>query len=629
MRYVQIVLCVLLTAAASAQEEDPIHFRFRHAQYHFVLNADGTYTSDYDAAYTLLTAAAVQEGSQAAFGYNPDFNNVDVVSAKVTHEDGSSVDLDLKDTVHDRSQTTAVDAPTLTQDRVKLLVFPNIKVGDTLSYHVRTVQTKAQYPGQFDFAIEQRLDQLTDDTDLTIDSPSSMELHIENVGYEASSSTLPDGSVRHSWHITNKARVPYEEDDLSIILTSPHVIVSTFASYADLAQAYRARASDKSDATPEIKELAAKIAGEETDPRQVALRLSDWVSRNIRYVALYFGAGGVVPVNASDVLKNRYGDCKGHVVLLEALLKARGIDSTGALVNANGTLYRLPAVPWSGGFDHIITYVPSLDLWLDSTATDLPLGTVQSAEIGKPTLLVQSGEVKQIPVVGVQKTSTLLDAQMTLQESGDLEAEVHFRLTGPDSVQARQFFKNIQPQGRRDFVRDVLAADGIAGNGTLSSIGEPDRLDQDFKYAYHANLYGYAAVPGPFGFTPPPLHNYHATGLIQKTAEFYVSANKPRQSEYICSNPDREEHYTLTLPATVKVLSLPSNMDISTDAYHYRARYTLRGHALEIDRLLESRRTSRICPANDYMKYRDFFKQVMGNLRSQVLYQPAKVAKLR
>ncbi|MBV8125795.1 MAG: hypothetical protein JO370_17155, partial [Paucibacter sp.] len=72
------MLCALLAWGACAQEEDPIHFRFRHAHYHIVVNADGTFTNDYDAAYTLLTAAAVQEGSQAAFGYNPDFNSIDV-----------------------------------------------------------------------------------------------------------------------------------------------------------------------------------------------------------------------------------------------------------------------------------------------------------------------------------------------------------------------------------------------------------------------------------------------------------------------------------------------------------------------------------------------------------------------
>lgn len=45
-------------------------------------------------------------------------------------------------------------------------------------------------------------------------------------------------------------------------------------------------------------------------------------------MAVYVGAGGVVPHAAQTVLDNRYGDCKDHVALLEALLGAAGIKST-------------------------------------------------------------------------------------------------------------------------------------------------------------------------------------------------------------------------------------------------------------------------------------------------------------
>ncbi len=75
--------------------------------------------------------------------------------------------------------------------------------------------------------------------------------------------------------------------------------------------------------------------------------LSDWVRKNIRYVAVYVGAGGVVPHSAQAVLDNRYGDCKDHVALLEALLKAVAIESSPALINA-GNAYVLPRCqPWA------------------------------------------------------------------------------------------------------------------------------------------------------------------------------------------------------------------------------------------------------------------------------------------
>ena len=86
------------------------------------------------------------------------------------------------------------------------------------------------------------------------------------------------------------------------------------------------------------------------------------------------------------MLANRYGDCKDHAALLEALLAAAGIDSTGALINSDNA-YRLPRVPTLGVFNHVITYVPSLDLYLDSTAESIAAGYLPSSDLGKPVLL--------------------------------------------------------------------------------------------------------------------------------------------------------------------------------------------------------------------------------------------------
>jgi hypothetical protein len=54
--------------------------------------------------------------------------------------------------------------------------------------------------------------------------------------------------------------------------------------------------------------------------------------QNIRYLGIDVGAGGFVPHDAQSILDNRYY-CKDHVVMLEALPAAAGIDSSPALIN--------------------------------------------------------------------------------------------------------------------------------------------------------------------------------------------------------------------------------------------------------------------------------------------------------
>jgi transglutaminase-like putative cysteine protease len=84
-------------------------------------------------------------------------------------------------------------------------------------------------------------------------------------------------------------------------------------------------------------------------------------------VSISLGSGGLVPYDAQTTLDNRYGDCKDYVALLEALLDAKGIESSPDLINL-GDAYPLPKLAVLSPVNPVITYIPSPDLYLDATA---------------------------------------------------------------------------------------------------------------------------------------------------------------------------------------------------------------------------------------------------------------------
>jgi len=138
--------------------------------------------------------------------------------------------------------------------------------------------------------------------------------------------------------------------------------------------------------------LTAK-AGGDLDKLRI---LHDWVAQHIRYLGVYVGAGGFVPRKATEIFATRYGDCKDHVALLEAMLRAVGIESSPALINL-GDAYGLPELAVSNPINHVITYVPSLDLYVDSTAQFAAVGTLPSEDSNKPVIITATGELKRTP----------------------------------------------------------------------------------------------------------------------------------------------------------------------------------------------------------------------------------------
>jgi hypothetical protein len=65
---------------------------------------------------------------------------------------------------------------------------------------------------------------------------------------------------------------------------------------------------------------------------------------------------GLIPNTANESVKNRYGDCKDHSVLLYQLLRAVGIPARLVLANASTAVQ--PDLPSLGAFNHMITAVP-------------------------------------------------------------------------------------------------------------------------------------------------------------------------------------------------------------------------------------------------------------------------------
>jgi hypothetical protein len=72
---------------------------------------------------------------------------------------------------------------------------------------------------------------------------------------------------------------------------------------------------------PAIRSLAAEIVGAEKDARKAALRIKDWVYKNVAKKPTIS-----IP-SALEVLQSRRGDCNEHAVLFNALARAAGIPA--------------------------------------------------------------------------------------------------------------------------------------------------------------------------------------------------------------------------------------------------------------------------------------------------------------
>ncbi len=581
----------------------------RHWQ-HFTVEENGAYQVEVELVKTIATASAVKLHAEQFISYNGSLDTVVAIEAWTTKPDGRRINVGPQQ-IREQQEAASAEAPMFQDTRLKVVIFPDVQLGDTLTLRYTVRRHTPLFPGQFeDFTVARPYRHK--DFRLTYDLPQSMQLQADAVGFVPVAGDSPPGRHRYSWRYVDGDNERFEQGSVSYYDYGRRLAVSTFPDYASFARAYHARAAAASEPDETITRLAADITRGLDDTHARAVALSDWVRRNIRYVAVYLGPGGVVPHPAASVLANRYGDCKDHAVLLQALLAASGIPSSAALVNGDDA-YRLPAVPTLGVLNHVIVYVSQLQLFLDPTAGTVAGGYLPPALLGKPVLLADSGQFAVTPAYqpARSRTATRFDI------ARDGSSRFHVRRTNGGAI-AEPYRQAVRatPQSDRDgFVRRMLAGLGQMGDG-LFEPGDTDATRDDYTLAFSGATDGFLRLPGPVALAT----TYNFWGGLGD-AVFELGREPERRQEFVCPTVDAEDELRYALPPRTRVLALPKGLVVDDGRFFYRSLYARQGNAVVVKRRLQFRHTAATCTPEDYRQMRPALERMMHDLRGQVVVQ--------
>jgi transglutaminase-like putative cysteine protease len=605
-----VLLCLFVLCRGAAAHDtgtDPSLVIDRYIQ-HFVVEPDGSYTLTVDHAKTIAQQRAVQAHSQYYISYNKTLDDVLAVEAYTEKPDGGRVPVEPAQ-IRDLQESASADAPMFQDTRVKVLVFPQVAVGDRLVAHYVVRRHTPLFPGQFEDLSSSQF-YLNQQFELIYDMPESMPLYADAAGFVPLPAEDPPGRTRYRWRYVPGENARIESNSVSYFDYGKRLAVSTFPDYAAFAQAFRDRTANKAAGGEAIETLARQLTAGLADPRAKALALSEWVRRHIRYVGVYVGPGGVVPHAAATVLQNRYGDCKDHAVLLEALLASVGIDSTGALINS-GNAYRLPRTPTLGIFNHMINYVPGLDLYLDSTAESISAGYLPSSDLGKPVLLLKTGALAATPYRQAERNRTV--TWFDVLADGRSRFKVSKTTSGAIAEPYRQAVRDTRQADREQFVQRMLQGLGQKGSGVFDP-GVLDASGDDYSMSFSGTSDNFINLPGPTGLGT----SYSFWGGLGEMV-FALAQEKDRNQDFVCPAIDAEDELGFSFPKSLRIVAVPKSMVLDDGHFAYQAAYTRKGNTVLVKRRLRFRHDGLVCPAAEYKSMVHALERMVRDLRSQVV----------
>jgi tetratricopeptide (TPR) repeat protein/transglutaminase-like putative cysteine protease len=469
------------------------------------------------------TQRGADAARQQAVSFDPGRQEVKVERGRIFKADGTVVEA------WDEGERSASEPwyRLYYDTRVKTLTFPALAPGDVLEVAWRLDDTAAEnllsdYFGDLTFvdggAPKRRLDYV-------LLAPAGRRIHASApAGVVRTERELPGGLTEHRWAARDVARLDAEPRMPGWAEVARVLHVSTYASWDEVNRFYWGLVRDQLKPTPELVATARRLAAEALSARGGDPRLADrglaaadreaqravvaalygFVVTQTRYVGLEFGIHGFKPYRVDQVLTRRFGDCKDKASLTHALLEAVGLESRLVLLRMR-RLGRLPAEPASLAiFNHAILYVPTLDLWLDGTASYTGTRELPGEDRGATVLVVApEGPPRFTRTPEAEPGQNRVESRfaIALQADGSASVTGHSLLAGAHAPGYRRAYQ--AEQERRSALEQAFARTFPGLHVERVAFSDLSRLEEDVTLDFALAVPRWAELDGPgLRFTP-------------------------------------------------------------------------------------------------------------------------------
>jgi len=583
----------------------------------FWVNDDYSVVKTNHVTLQLLSESAAKSAKDYTFSYSTSIEKVEVLEAYTLKSDGSKIEVPPGNYQVTTNQGSGEGGPVFSDRTSTTIVFPDLEMNDSIAFTLRTTESEPMFPGQFALRGSFYDQSAYDDARVTINMPDSFSPRMQFRDLKKRT-RKKDGRTIIELKYRHSKPVKTEREDFSVWDwdTQPGFSVSSFKSYQEIAEAYGERATPKAQPTQRIRTLAAEIIGDEENARERARLLYDWVATTISYAGNCIGVGAVVPHDTDFILDNRMGDCKDHATLLQALYTSVGIRSIQALINS-GSSYHLPEIPMVSSVNHVITYIPQFEQFVDSTNASMPFETLGFSVSDKPVLLVEEYvEGMRTPAGHWEADAQVAKSKVHIRADGSAAGELSVKLSGSPAVQTRAFWRELNTQQEQEWVEGMF--DGNSQKGTAVLTREnPKPLTSEFSYSVEFTTPEQILSEGAggmhiytLGFSPFSPHSF-LPGGVQREVDH----------EVVCHNGHTVEDIRYQFDEGIRILAVPDDFRLEENHLSYQASYLLEGDTVTVHRELQDKTPGNVCAPALVNAQRDSYEKIRKNLRSQLVYQ--------
>jgi len=544
-----------------------------------------------------------------ALPYNKKFSNISSFEMRVYDADGKLLKKYHKGDMYDHAAES--EETIVSDDRV-------LELGHTVVNYPSTVEItyerdQSSLMGLDDWEIEEK-EQSVQSSYYTLLIPNDLTFrYLDKNTNLTPQKTVSGSTVNYSWQVHNLKAIKPEEGSMDWrVLPSVSLVANQFEYYGQPGDAstwqsfgkwFQELKSDVGSLTPAREAEIRKMTDScKTDKDKVRF-LYHYLQENMRYVNIQLGIGGLKPLAATFVDEKKYGDCKALSNYMCAMLKAVGIRSYYAIINAGEN--EEPANPSfpEHNFDHIILCVPfkTDTTWLECTSNTKPFGRLGAFTENRNALIIteDGGKLVNTPRSKASDNQFISDARLTLDEDGGAKAQVKITSMG----EVRDLFAEGLPQLSADKQKQVLlrsmdikqpAAFNFESGSDVNGVKEAKLLLDFDKFCD-------IKAGDKIFYRPYVLSFWDET----------VPALEKRKTDYYFEYPFQgTATTTIDLPAGFEVETLPVNQSLKFTYGDYEIKYSYDAAKNEVISIAKFNLNNQVIPAAKYTELQEYLDAV-------------------
>jgi hypothetical protein len=357
----------------------------------------------------------------------------------------------------------------------------------------------------------------------------------------------------------------------------------------------------------ELKQMVATLP----TAKEKAKFLYEYMQKNMRYVGIQLGIGGLKPFPASFVDAKKYGDCKALSNYMYTLLKAVDIPAHYAIINAGENAEPVNPAFVRNAFNHIVLCIPFQNdtTWLECTSNTQAFGKLGIFTENRYALIITPEGGKLVNTPRSNKSDHVFDSKVwvDIDEHGVSKVKMDLMLTGEyRSSYIRNAYSNLDDQ-KKSFINNLnLRQPDVFQIKPLEDRDGIKTMELQMEYE---KLNDQAA--GNKLFYRPRIFDLWKSTL--------PVAEKRNTNFYFASPFIKKSHTTYQLPENMELEVLPANADLKFSYGSYQVKYTYDKDKNEIQAEGMFELNNHIIPPAHYQEMQVFMDEIAKSMTKKMV----------